>query len=1742
MEAPQVEFIFEESTIIDLDACGSVLAAFEFEVFAVDNCTDTLDVEVAAAEQVQLKALGNGRYLALLPVGAQRIDVTATDEAGLSTTEMLLVQVNRRPSSDGACAGDLSLLLDQQCIQELRAEEVLLGALCGSIDDYLVTVLDDNPENGGVIDFPGTYTYSVGRGALDPVSGFSGFLAPENWTLAGRGQFAEGRLLLDSAAATLAIPEAGQVAMDFGSAGSGDLRIELVDANGVVIYDTLVIFTSLQVEFDVPSNLQLLLTTESGPTAVESISYLPARQEQTPVCWGTVTAKDNSSFDVPCPADVSTATITTQGQEFANNLSFAPFGLQASAFSCLQSDIETVPGPQRYRTYSFTVDKADRYTFALKSTWGNGIGALYAGNFQFQRPCENILAIGGRYLHGDDDQPDAGDPVLYLSTFLEPGESYTLLTIGNTSSVPGDYEWEIISDNGGRIVQLPVVSVTTTRPLIFNDLERLQIPNGLPRCYRLDGNGDVIVPADPAEAQQLQKLLDILAITGFPGDASTGQIGGCDELEVCVSERLSTAGDCDEQVLLRSFRITGDRGQFKLCEQRIIARPPTLADVILPPSTGTVECDENFPTLDNGNPSPLATGGPRIATVGGVLPLDEGYATINVQFEDKVRIPICDGSFKFVREWTIIDWCDPAASRTFMQVVQVKDKTPPTIKFGKPGESNSAGNQSIITGGNDCAATLRLNTPTLTDACGSVTYTTEVRAFVSGVDSLFAFIGAEDTSRFVFGLPVGNYRVVYTATDDCGNSATDIRSLSIRDGSTPNAIARGPLQVSLFTDNDTRIEAAAFDAGSFDACGPVTISVARQFPCFDSDFFTGFSSIVRFQCCDVGKTIPIVLQARDRFGNTAFDTTAVSVVDKRIPICLPPADTSISCTTLPVNFSPSDTLQLQEFFGQASATGVCGAFVEELLPIINWPNCGSGAIIRRFRANSGVTQASVECTQRIEITEDHAYAIRFPADAEAVCGLPSVDTLRIFEFGCDLLAVSVEDQRVNQVEDACFKVFRKYSVINWCEYDGQSDPVVIGRDEDCDEKPGDEPVWVVVQNDTAFVDRDSLPNNNNPVAAEGNCPNPAGYWRTVPRVGYYEYTQTIKVVDDTPPQVIVGNSFPVCIANDTTCAAEVEVRFTVEETCTPEDLDIEILFDNGHDGVIDADLTQDNPLEGLFPKFVFKADLPLGVHNLKIRVTDACGNVGSADYPLNIVDCKVAAPICINGLTATLGPVTEDSIAAVVSVESLLASPLTDCSGPLEFSINRPGEQPNINQKTITFGCGDIGFQAVEVYAWDKAMNPFKIQPDGTEGGPNFDFCETYILVQDDNEFDFCPGENPIFSLAGTVTDLSGAPVPGINVQFGGARSLDQLTSESGQYQFDSLSIGAPGMIWAQRNVDWREELSALDIVFITQHIIQRSVMSDPLALLVADVNASGTITILDALQLQRIILGSVDTLPHGKSYLFATGELTMDNWMEPTAQEYYFPFLNPELANDRYNFVMAKAGDVSGVINGGAKSGEPRSTEPLSVRALPLEVPGTYRVTIELPTIADWTGIQFAMQWPEGTELLHGPEGQNTSWLWEAGLLKVVDGRASDESDHFQFTIDVRMPAGGNQLPQFASEVLTAEAYDGALRTNRLSLDYQIKQSSVAGVTEAALRLWPNPVSEQFTGAFTSGTANAASELQWRLLDAAGRVVREGRTPLENGSWERIFRRGTDFHQAGTYWLWVQAGDQLLYRAVLVD
>ncbi|MBK9491470.1 MAG: hypothetical protein IPO07_23800 [Haliscomenobacter sp.] len=84
----------------------------------------------------------------------------------------------------------------------------------------------------------------------------------------------------------------------------------------------------------------------------------------------------------------------------------------------------------------------------------------------------------------------------------------------------------------------------------------------------------------------------------------------------------------------------------------------------------------------------------------------------------------------------------------------------------------------------------------------------------------------------------------------------------------------------------------------------------------------------------------------------------------------------------------------------------------------------------------------ISCSQTITVKPVHEYDIKFPADAITDCKTPVVDTVITDELGCDILSVNIAEKRYDASGDECYKIFRTYTVINWCTFeDSCGDPM-----------------------------------------------------------------------------------------------------------------------------------------------------------------------------------------------------------------------------------------------------------------------------------------------------------------------------------------------------------------------------------------------------------------------------------------------------------------------------------------------------------------------------------------------------------------------------------------------------------------------------------------------------------------------------------------------------------------------------
>src|SRR5262249_14279227 len=137
----------------------------------------------------------------------------------------------------------------------------------------------------------------------------------------------------------------------------------------------------------------------------------------------------------------------------------------------------------------------------------------------------------------------------------------------------------------------------------------------------------------------------------------------------------------------------------------------------------------------------------------GVATATDGCGSVAISYSDSVNNN-CGGTKVITRTWTATDQC--GNTRSAVQIITVRDTTPPTITApaSLPIECSSPTTPSAT------------GTATGTDACGSVSITYS--------DSVSNNCGG---SRVISR--------TWTATDQCGNSASALQIITVRDTTPP---------------------------------------------------------------------------------------------------------------------------------------------------------------------------------------------------------------------------------------------------------------------------------------------------------------------------------------------------------------------------------------------------------------------------------------------------------------------------------------------------------------------------------------------------------------------------------------------------------------------------------------------------------------------------------------------------------------------------------------------------------------------------------------------------------------------------------------------------------------------------------------------------------------------------------------------------------------------------------------------
>ncbi len=725
------------------------------------------------------------------------------------------------------------------------------------------------------------------------------------------------------------------------------------------------------------------------------------------------------------------------------------------------------------------------------------------------------------------------------------------------------------------------------------------------------------------------------------------------------------------------------------------------------------------------------------------------------------------------------------------------------------------------------------------------------------------------------------------------------------------------------------------------------------------------------------------------------------------------------------------------------------------------------------------------------------YRVKFPDDftvygcgAQADTIYPIIDQYPGCPFG---VGITVKDMVFNlNKTGGCKKILRTWTLIYWCDYDPNRDPVFIVNPPDTDEGP------------TLF----GIPANR----------------------GHLQYTQVIKVIDQEAPTFVDCPQDPVVFCDYTNndpkqynnghidkCEGPVDLRIKVTDGCSKSDLVVKyrLFLDLDGNGSMETYISSSSP--GAWPvsqtlsgdtviatiDFPTGFGLPYGSHAIEWIANDNCGNESICKYEFITKDCKAPSLVCLNGLSVNI---MQTGMISVTDQMFLLK--VTDNCTPnnqVETAIRKAGTGSGFpaNNHTVTFDCSELGSQAVEVW--------------GRDNSGNADFCLAYIDVQDN--MGSCP---PFSKLVAQVVSPDDDPIPGVQIALkkdGKVLSV-YTTNADGIYEATNIPAGCKYQLEPSLDAAAvKAGINTADVLLLAAHIDGIQSFSSPYHLLAGDVDKSGDLSQADVQQLIQLILGVQKDLPaYPKPWQFAPAHFTFSDpkapWQSavPTATPLFC--ISGAMSAPKADFIGYKIGDLN--------TSSTSALQPLAVSDRGGEASLTFvakdqkftageevRVSLRTPDLAQLAGFQFTLEYDQKVLLLQSilpelipdeciaspaPGIVTACWHSPIMLSPYIIGKNLQAQT---FTLVFRALSDGTlgRALRMSSAVAEAEAYRRDLSPEPIRLTWQPfpvgPKNGLFNAFELSAR--PSVAIDRVQAVYV---LSQAGEVRISLTDAAGNVV----------------------------------------------
>lgn len=1141
--------------------------------------------------------------------------------------------------------------------------------------------------------------------------------------------------------------------------------------------------------------------------------------------------------------------------------------------------------------------------------------------------------------------------------------------------------------------------------------------------------------------------LNSIMVTNDPRKFIAFDIDACGPVDLSYKDSVNSLDCADPEfssIIYRRWKAIDESGYEAVCYDTLYLIRGTFMDLTLPPHwDGTdnppLDCagrDVEWPTFPNGNPDTSYTGKP------------EGIFCGNIQFDFyDDTIAVCGPSFKILRNWIILDWCDPGNKLFYTQRIKIEDFTPPIVSCPPI--------DTVNTFAYECRSRARVTPPIVFEECGTWTYTILHKPSdgsgnpdPSGATNRNVVLGS-DGFYYINDLPLGRSWIVYYITDECGNTTECVTEIDVLDYVKPVPVCHKHTTISITSGGTAKVPANVLDDGSYDNCSLDRFEARRLIngdcPPEVNDT-TLFRPYLEFCCEDIANNpIEVEMRVYDKSGNFSNCKVQVQVQDKIPPFVTCPPHITVSCEFDRTNLSVFGTIRENEDdrlnivlndpenkdvsqpfnWGKDGLAGDnCSLEITETV-IDELSDCGTGLLKRVFRvSDAGGLNSS--CTQNITVKDFYPLTIRdivWPADINIFgcqnqtdpdsTGKPIINNLD----DCNLVAANYEDEVFNFVEGACYKILRKWTVIDWCSY-------------------------------------------------------PAGS-------GYWQHTQVIKIINsDAPVFTNDCDDQTICIQSSS-CTERVTLNASAIDDCTPQaELIFSYRIDLGNDG--DIDLSGRGSQVSRF--------FSVGENRITWYVEDQCGNVSECSYLLNINDCKAPTPYCRTGIVTVLMPSTGT---VTIWASDLDVNSEDNCTAKedLQFSFTSDS-----TDKSRTYTCDDLE---------NGIADTITVQIWVTDLYGNQDFCTTSVVIQDNQ--DVCPdlGTTTMAMIAGSIQMHDNREVSEVqvNIKDDHMASPEQvMTAEDGKYAFNDLPIHENYYLNPRKNDDPMNGVSTKDLVLIQRHILGIEAFGTPYTLIAADVNNSGGISAKDLVELRKMILGISKEFPNNESWRFVNADYSFPDPQNPWNYEQERSYMAISKNEMEADFTAIKIGDVNGSVQANLKSGlESRSKEKITLVAKMVD----NRLGLYLKKDESLSGIQFTLNFDPNSFAFKGFEsGQIEVDPGMYSVLQAYEGMVtfswfeshdvnlSTESPLFYIT-GLQQNATDLVHMSISSAITTAEAY--SLQSEDYGLDLSFERFNTGAITFELFQNVPNPFNGETLIRFTMPEPG---EVTFSFFDVSGKLL----------------------------------------------